>query len=117
ATRVGDSDGKMPGLGPFQNPVDVAAPTPIALSLVDAVGCEQASLDILAVAGDGRQSRGEREPRNLHTLRKEQTIHRHDDGLHLFLSQSSESGSEPPPGNGPPGPHPPAPGARGDARP
>src|SRR5262249_57883841 len=98
ARRLGpgwDLARKTARLGALQNPVDVAGPTPIALSLVDAVGCEQASLDILAVAGDGRQSRREREPRHLHTLRKEQTIHRHDDGLHLFLSESSASRSAP----------------------
>jgi len=69
-------------LGALQNPIDVAGPAPIALSLVDAVGCEQAGLDIMAINGDGRQPRGERELRDLRTLRKEQPVHRHDGGLH-----------------------------------
>src|SRR5215471_1588802 len=37
-------DRQIARLGALQNPVDVAGPTPIALSLVDAVGCEQAGL-------------------------------------------------------------------------
>src|SRR6516164_7980753 len=86
-------DRQIARLGALENPVDVAGRMPIALSLVDAVRCEQARLDIFSVSGDGRQPRGECEPRNLHTLRKQQTIHRHDDGLHPLLAESTESGT------------------------
>src|SRR5215510_3872665 len=87
-------DRQIARLSALENPVDVAGRMPIALSLVDTVRCEQARLDIFSVSGDGRQPRGECEPRNLHTLRKEQTVHRHDGGLHPLLSESTESGSE-----------------------
>src|SRR5262249_38812161 len=86
-------DRQICGLGALENPVDVAGPTPIALSLVDAVGCKQAGLDISAFGADGRQPRGERELRDLHTLRKEQTVYRHDDGLRPLLAESIESRS------------------------
>src|SRR5215472_4406254 len=86
-------DRQISGLGALENPVDIAGPTPIALSLVDAVGCKQAGLDISAFGADGRQPRGERELRDLHTLRKEQTVYRHDDGLRPLLAESIESRS------------------------
>src|SRR5262249_53956813 len=102
------------GLGALENPVDVAGPTPIALSLVDAVGCKQAGLDISAFGADGRQPRGERELRDLHTLRKEQTVYRHDDGLRPLLAESIESRSQLAAGSDLLGQHRYAAGARGD---
>src|SRR5215471_11167597 len=86
-------DRQITWLGALQNPVDIAGPASVALSLVDAVGCEQAGFDISAFGADGRQPRGERELRDLHTLRKEQTVYRHDDGLRPLLAESIESRS------------------------
>src|SRR5215471_17887924 len=108
-------DRQIARFGALENPVDVAGRMPIALSLVDAVRCEQARLDIFSVSGSGREPRGEREPRNLHTLRKEQTVHRHDDGLHPLLAESTESGSELAAGSGLFCEHRHAAGARGGA--